>query len=60
MVHTLNSVSIVASVLAVLLFGANIKSNPSAENLHVGEFCKALKGVSSPLRKSTGFSENRI
>ena len=39
---------------------ANIQSKPFAENLHVQKFCNALKGVSSPLRKSTGFSENRI
>lgn len=59
-VQTLDAVPIVASVLSMLLLVANIQSNIFTKHLHVGKFCKALKGVSSPLRKSTGFSENRI
>lgn len=58
--QTLDSVPIVASALSMLLLVANIQGNLFAKHLHVGKFCKALKGVSSPLGKSTGFSENRI
>lgn len=29
---------------------AKLQSSPSADNLHGGNFCKALKGVSSPLK----------
>lgn len=58
--QTLDAVSVGHLSSPCYCLVAHVQSNPSAENLHAQKFCNAPRGVSSPLRESTGFSENRI